>query len=149
MRLTARYHFAASHRLATEALSPEENQRLYGKCNNPYGHGHDYTLEVSVEGPIAAGGQILNRQDLDRLVEEHVLARLDHRDLNTDVSEFAGRVTTTENLTAVIRAQLERHWTLQPRLAGLRISETARNTFGWKNQAPPAMAGSLPSKVHN
>lgn len=132
MRLSARYRFAASHRLSTPALSAEENRRLYGKCNNPYGHGHDYVLEVSVAGAIGADGQLVRRQELDALVAEHVLSLLDHKDLNTDVAGFAGRVTTTENLAAVIRTQLESHWTLEPRLAGVRISETPRNTFTWE-----------------
>jgi 6-pyruvoyltetrahydropterin/6-carboxytetrahydropterin synthase len=133
VRLTARYRFSASHRLATPALSADENRRIYGKCNNPYGHGHDYTLEVSVEGPLGEDGQLVRREELDALVAEHVLTLLDHKDLNSDVTAFAGRVTTTENLAAVVRAQLEQHWTLAPRLAGLRISETPRNTFSWES----------------
>jgi 6-pyruvoyltetrahydropterin/6-carboxytetrahydropterin synthase len=132
MRLTARYHFSASHRLATEALTPEENRRIYGKCNNPYGHGHDYVLEVSVEGPVGEDGLLVRREELDELIARRVLALVDHRDLNRDVAGFAGRVTTTENLADVVRAELERHWTLQPRLAALRISETPRNTFTWE-----------------
>ena len=132
MRLTARYRFAAAHRLATPVLSEEENRRLYGKCNNPYGHGHDYVLEVSVEGPVDESGQVVRRSQLDDLVRERVLRLLDHKDLNKDVAAFEGRVTTTENLAAVIRGQLEQHWTLGPRLAGLRISETPRNTFSWE-----------------
>lgn len=133
MRLTARYHFSASHRLVTPALSAEENRRIYGKCNNPYGHGHDYVLEVSVEGPVGPDGQLVSRGELDTLVEKNVLAHLDHKNLNTDVAGFGGRATTTENLAAVIRAQLLENWTLAPRLAGLRISETPRNTFSWES----------------
>ena len=132
MRLTLRYRFAASHRLASPALSAEENRRIYDKCNNPFGHGHDYVLDVSVEGPVDETGQVVRRVELDDLVNARVLRLLDHRDLNTDVEAFGGRVTTTENLTDVIRTELERHWTLAPRLAGLRISETPRNTFSWE-----------------
>ena len=61
MRLTSRYRFSASHRLDTPALSPEENQKLYGKCNNPHGHGHDYVLEITVDGPVDQDGQVVNR----------------------------------------------------------------------------------------
>jgi len=132
VRLTTRYHFSASHRLSTEALTPEENRRIYGKCNNPFGHGHDYVLEVSVEGPLGDDGQLVRREELNALVAERVLALIDHKDLNRDVAGFAGRVTTTENLADVVRGELERHWTLRPRLAGLRISETPRNTFSWE-----------------
>jgi len=129
MRLTRRYRFAASHRLNTEALSPAENTRLYGKCNNPYGHGHDYVLDVTVEGKLHRDGQVVDRQALDTLVMEQVLARLDHRNLNCDVPELAERVPTTENLASAIEDMLMRSWKLRARLAKVRISETAKNTF--------------------
>ncbi len=129
MRLTRRYRFAASHRLNTEALSPEENTRLYGKCNNPYGHGHDYVLDVTVEGRVGPDGQVVDRQALDTLVSEQVLTRLDHRNLNCDVPELARRVPTTENLASAIEDMLKRNWRLPSRLAKVRISETAKNTF--------------------
>jgi 6-pyruvoyltetrahydropterin/6-carboxytetrahydropterin synthase len=129
MLLSRRYRFAASHRLNTESLSPEENTRLYGKCNNPYGHGHDYVLDVTVEGRMQRDGQVVDRQALDTLVSEQVLARLDHRNLNCDVPELAGRVPTTENLAAAIESMLKRGWRLPARLAKVRISETAKNTF--------------------
>jgi len=129
MRLTRRYRFAASHRLNTDALTIEENARLYGKCNNPFGHGHDYILDVSVEGPVDASGQIVERQALDALVERQVLARVDHRNLNCDLADLEGQVPTTENLAFTIEAMLQREWTLPARLSRVRISETARNTF--------------------
>lgn len=128
-RLTRRYHFAASHRLASPALSEEENRRLYGKCNYPYGHGHDYTLEVSVEGPLDPAGQIVNRRELDELVGRQVLELVDHKNLNLDVPEMEGAVPTTENLASFIQRRLCEGWDLPPRLARIRIIETARNTF--------------------
>jgi 6-pyruvoyltetrahydropterin/6-carboxytetrahydropterin synthase len=129
MLLTRRYRFAASHRLNTEALTPEQNTRLYGKCNNPYGHGHDYVLDVTVEGNVHPDGQVVNRQALDALVMDQVLARLDHRNLNCDVPELLERVPTTENLAAAIEDMMTRNWKLPARLAKVRISETAKNTF--------------------
>ena len=129
MRLTRRYRFAASHRLNTDALTPEQNARLYGKCNYPFGHGHDYVLDVSVEGPLDASGQIVDRNALDALVHQQVLARVDHRNLNCDLPELQRQVPTTENLASAIEAMLTRQWTLPARLARVRISETARNTF--------------------
>ena len=129
MTLTRRYRFAASHRLNAEALSPEENARLYGKCNNPFGHGHDYVLDVTVTGAVDASGQIVNREALDALVEQEVLARVGHRNLNCDVAELKGRVATTENLATAVESMLAAKWTLPASLAGVRISETARNTF--------------------
>ena len=129
MRLTSRYRFAASHRLNTDALSPQENARLYGKCNNPHGHGHDYVLDVTVEGAPDGSGQIVHRGALDALVEGRVLARVDHRDLNSDVPELAGQVTTTENLARAIEGMLKERWSLPARLVRVRIAETARNSF--------------------
>ena len=129
MRLTRRYRFSASHRLNTPALSLEENRRLYGKCNNPYGHGHDYVLDVTVEGPLDASGQVIDREALDALVRERVLRRLDHKNLNADVPELAAGVPTTENLAMLVRDLLKKDWNLAPRLKTVRISETERNAF--------------------
>jgi 6-pyruvoyltetrahydropterin/6-carboxytetrahydropterin synthase len=128
-RLTRRYHFAASHRLASPALSAEENRRLYGKCNYPYGHGHDYGLEISVEGPVQADGQIVSREALDHVVERQVLRLIDHKNLNLDVPEFEGAIPTTENLAYFIERRLRQGWNLEARLAHIGIIETARNTF--------------------
>jgi 6-pyruvoyltetrahydropterin/6-carboxytetrahydropterin synthase len=127
--LTSRYRFSASHRLDTAALSPEENRRLYGKCNNPHGHGHDYLLEITVDGPVGGDGQVVNREALDTLVRQRVLARLDHRNLNADLPEFACQVPTTENLATLVERALAEEWTLPVRLARVRISETGRNSF--------------------
>ena len=129
MQLTSRYRFAASHRLNTDALSPQENARLFGKCNNPHGHGHDYVLDVTVKGAPDASGQIVHRGALDALIQGQVLARVDHRDLNSDVPELAGQVTTTENLARAIERMLKARWTLPARLVRVRIAETARNAF--------------------
>ena len=129
MTLTRRYRFAASHRLHADALSEEENRRLYGKCNNPFGHGHDYVLEVTVEGAPDASGQIADRAALDGMVREQVLSRLDHMNLNQDLPEFQTRVPTTENLASWIEKMLLEHWNLPARLARLRIAETDRNAF--------------------
>jgi 6-pyruvoyltetrahydropterin/6-carboxytetrahydropterin synthase len=127
--LTSRYRFSASHRLDTAALTPEENRRLYGKCNNPHGHGHDYVLEITVDGPVDRDGQVVNREAMDTLIRQRVLARLDHKNLNVDLPQFAHTVATTENLATLVRETLAEHWTLSARLARVRISETGRNSF--------------------
>ncbi len=129
MKLTRRYHFSASHRLDTAALTAEQNQKLYGKCNNPFGHGHDYTLDVTVEGLVDATGQIADRRALDSIVQERILQRYDHRNLSKDVAALKGIVATTENLASSIRAALLEDWSLGARLSKVRISETARNIF--------------------
>ncbi len=134
-RVTRRYKFAASHRLHSGHFSGEENQALYGKCNNPYGHGHDYVLDVSVSGPVdAASGQVVNIQILDRLVGEQILRDFDHTYLNVDVREFGDVVPTSENIIRVMQDRLQAHWQASfagewPRLEKIRLRETKRNTF--------------------
>jgi len=129
VKLTRRYRFSASHRLATPALSDDENRQLYGKCNNPFGHGHDYVLDVTVEGAPDKNGLVVERLALDQVVRSRVLDQLDHRNLNVDVPAMANVVPTTENLASAIRGSLERDWPLAARLSRVRISETDRNIF--------------------
>jgi len=129
VRLTRRYRFAASHRLDVPSLSPDENRRMFGKCNNPYGHGHDYVLDISVEGAPDASGQVVPRASLDRLIDDRVLRKLDHKNLNIEVAELNGRVPTTENLADAIREMLAGEWPLAARLASVRVAETDRNIF--------------------
>ena len=136
MRVTRRYRFAASHRLDAPALSAEENRRLYGKCNNPHGHGHNYVLDVTVEGEVDVHGRVVDPCSLDRLVHEQVLARMDHKNLNEELPEFASAPPTTENLAAVIQTVLLEHWNVPGRLAHLRISETDRNSFDLEATCP-------------
>jgi 6-pyruvoyltetrahydropterin/6-carboxytetrahydropterin synthase len=134
-RVTRRYAFAASHRLDSPRLTPEENRRLYGKCNNPYGHGHNYQVEVSARGPLDAVSQrAVDTDALDRLVSREVLAQLDHRNLNTQVAAFDRAVPTSENLAAEVCRRLKQSWSSVfpgdwPKLEKVRIAETARNIF--------------------
>ena len=96
--LSRRYMFSASHRLHSDAMSEDENAATYGKCNNPYGHGHNYTLEVTVSGPVdQRTGMVCNLTDLDGFVHSEILERFDLQNLNT-LPEFAQNVPTTENL---------------------------------------------------
>jgi 6-pyruvoyltetrahydropterin/6-carboxytetrahydropterin synthase len=132
LKLTRRYRFSASHRLDTPALSVDQNRKLYGKCNNPFGHGHDYVMDVTVGGSTDESGQIVGREALDALVEERILARFDHRNLNMDIAELRGVVPTTESLAAAIGNALGEAWPLRAKLDRVRISETERNTFEWK-----------------
>jgi 6-pyruvoyltetrahydropterin/6-carboxytetrahydropterin synthase len=133
LRVTRRYRFAAAHRLHAGAFSEQENRALYGKCNNPHGHGHDYVLEVSVAGPVdEVSGRVFSPAALDRLVAETALAAFDHRNLNAEVPEFTYVPPTTENLAQLIRQRLLARWAElghRARLAGIRLRETQRNTF--------------------
>jgi 6-pyruvoyltetrahydropterin/6-carboxytetrahydropterin synthase len=129
MKLTRRYRFSAAHRLDSPRLTVEENRALYGKCNNPYGHGHDYVLDVTVDGSPDESGKIVAREPLDQLVWERVLSRFDHRNLNADIPELAGVVATTENLTVVIGKALAEGWSMPAKLDRVRVAETERNIF--------------------
>src|SRR6266704_3671687 len=94
--LTRRYMFSASHRLHSDAMSEEENKATYGKCNNPYGHGHNYALEITVSGPVdESTGMVCNLTDLDSFVEHEIMDRFHIPNLNA-VPEFASDVPTTE-----------------------------------------------------
>jgi 6-pyruvoyltetrahydropterin/6-carboxytetrahydropterin synthase len=106
--LTRKAEFSASHYYNNPALSPEENQRLFGKCNNPNGHGHNYTLEVTVKGEVdPRSGFVVDLKDLKEVLNREVLEALDHRYLNKEVPEFATRIPTTENLAIAIWQRLE------------------------------------------
>jgi 6-pyruvoyltetrahydropterin/6-carboxytetrahydropterin synthase len=135
IRVTRRYEFSASHRLNAAGLSADENRRLYGKCNNPFGHGHNYVLEVSVRGPVEArSGRAVDPAALDRLVREKVIRAFDHKNLNEEIEAFRHAVPTTENFGLLIRDRLKQGWASVfpgqwPELEKVRIAETARNIF--------------------
>lgn len=133
--LGRRYRFAASHRLYTAHLSEEENCRVFGKCANPYGHGHNYVVEVSVSGDVdPATGMIANLADLDAFVERQVLDPFDHKSLNEDVPVFRETVPTTENLCLEIFRRLKTF--PRARLERIRVEETGNNTFEYTGDHP-------------
>lgn len=117
-------------------MSDEENRNTYGKCNNPYGHGHNYALEVTVSGNVdRATGMVCNLADLDGFVREHVLDRFEHVNLNT-LAEFDRCVPTTENLCAEIHEILNRGFRFA-HLEKIRLEETASNSFEYAGGAVP------------
>jgi len=126
--LTRRYMFSASHRLHSDEMSEEENRAIYGKCNNPYGHGHNYVLEVTVSGPVEERtGMVSNLVDLDGFVRQQVVERYDHQNLNLLV-EFVENVPTTENLCIAIYDIVKRGFR-KAHLEKVRIEETMMNSF--------------------
>ena len=132
--LNRRYLFSASHRLHSDALSAEENRATYGKCNNPYGHGHNYRLEVTVSGQVdERTGMVCNLVDLDGFVEREVLSRYDLENLNT-LQEFAKSVPSTENLCVEIFEILQRGFH-HAHLETVRIEETMMNSFEYSGAA--------------
>lgn len=101
--LTRKAEFCAAHRYRLEDLSDEENFRLFGKCSYPHGHGHNYTLEVTVKGDVdPKTGMVINLTDLDRMIKENVVEVLDHKFINVDIPEFEKKIPTTENLALFI-----------------------------------------------
>jgi len=131
--LTRRYRFSSSHRLHSAEMSAEENVATYGKCNNPHGHGHNYTLEVTVSGPVdPATGMVCNLVDLDGFVEREVLSRFHLESMNT-LQEFAQLVPTTENLSVEIFEILQRGFQ-KAHLEGVRLEETMLNSFEYTGE---------------
>jgi 6-pyruvoyltetrahydropterin/6-carboxytetrahydropterin synthase len=126
--LTRRYWFSASHRLHSEGMSEDENRAVYGKCNNPYGHGHNYALEVTVSGQVdPQTGMVCNLVDLDSFVQEKILERFGHQNLNT-LTDFQGVVPTTENLCVAVYGILEREF-CHAGVDKVRVEETMLNSF--------------------
>ena len=133
IELGRRYRFSASHRLHSEKLSEEENRRVYGKCNNPHGHGHNYVVEVRVSGTVdPATGMIANLVDLDGFVEREVIEPFDHKLLNEEVAAFRENVPTTENVCKEIYQRLK-HFS-QAKLERVRVEETGNNTFEYAGE---------------
>jgi 6-pyruvoyltetrahydropterin/6-carboxytetrahydropterin synthase len=136
--LTRRYRFCASHRLHNEALTDEANLRIYGKCDSPFGHGHNYVLEVTVKGPIdQETGMVFDLVALDGIVEREVLERFDYTNLNLDVEDFCSRVPTTENVCEriyhLLDDKLQNGGPLHAAsLARVRLEETSSNFFEYE-----------------
>jgi 6-pyruvoyltetrahydropterin/6-carboxytetrahydropterin synthase len=134
--LSRRYHFSASHRLHSESYGAEENQAVFGKCNNPHGHGHNYTVQVTLSGPVSdVTGMVCDLAELDAFAAENLLQRFDHMNLNT-LECFKESVSTTENLSIEVyrifseftAAHLER----------VHVEETSNNSFDYSGDTYPA-----------
>jgi 6-pyruvoyltetrahydropterin/6-carboxytetrahydropterin synthase len=131
--LTRRYMFSASHRLHSDQMSAEQNRVTFGKCNNLYGHGHNYVIEITVSGPVdGQTGMVCNLVDLDGCVSMEVLQRYDHQNLNL-LPEFAKAVPTTENLCISIYEILQRGFR-HAHLEKVRIEETMMNSFEYRGE---------------
>ena len=131
--LTRRYMFSASHRLHSDDMTAHENRAIYGKCNNPYGHGHNYNIEITVSGPVdAQTGMVCNLVDLDGFVHAEILERFDHQNLNL-LTEFANTVPTTENLCISIYEIVKRGFN-KSHLEKVRIEETMMNSFEYSGE---------------
>ena len=135
LETTRTYEFAASHRLHSPHLSEEENQSLFGKCNNLKGHGHNYVLEITVAGVIdAISGRVVDPNELDEIVNREVVERYDHKHLNEDIVEFAALVPSTEVLTKTIWDRLVNKLPDGVQLKQVLVRETARNSFAYNGE---------------
>jgi 6-pyruvoyltetrahydropterin/6-carboxytetrahydropterin synthase len=122
--LTRKVEFSASHHYHNPDLSAAENQRIFGKCNNPNGHGHNYTLEVTVKGSVdAQTGFVVDLKQLKEIMNREVVDALDHRYLNKEVPEFADQIPTTENIAIAVWKRLQGKLNVA-KLHRVRIYET-------------------------
>lgn len=131
MDVTRIFDFSASHRLHAPALAADENVRVFGKCNNPAGHGHNYVLEVTLRGRPGGTGELLAAAEFDRIVQEEVVDRWDHRHLNVDLREFDGINPTAEEIARVawrrLAARLGAAAGSGAKLHRIKLRETERN----------------------
>ena len=127
--LSRRYHFSASHRLHSESYTAEQNRAVFGKCNNPHGHGHNYIAQVTVSGPVdPATGMVCNLVDLDDFARKNLLARFDHTNLNT-LAIFQDTVPSTENLAIEIYKIFQGFTAAH--LENVHVEETTNNSFDY------------------
>ena len=140
MEVTRKYSFSASHRLHVGSYSENKNAELFGKCNNPYGHGHNYEIFVTARGPVdEESGLAVDTRKLDRLVSERVLAAFHLKNMNADVAALQETVPTTENVGLAISRMIRDGWNHEfpgawPVFEKVRIYETERNIFEIENE---------------
>ena len=131
--LSRRYHLSASHRLHSEAYDAKRNREIFGKCNNPHGHGHNYTVQVTVSGEVdPETGMVCNLADLDAFAQTNLIERFDHMNLNT-LDCFQESVSTTENLSVEIY-RIFRNFTAA-HLERVHVEETSNNSFDYAGGA--------------
>jgi 6-pyruvoyltetrahydropterin/6-carboxytetrahydropterin synthase len=132
--LTRRETFAAAHRLFKAGLSDEENFKIFGKCSNPNWHGHNYTLEVTVIGEVdSETGFVMDIKKLKELIQEYVISKVDHKNLNIDSDFMKGIIPTSENITIAIWNQLADKIS-GGKLFSVKLYETENNYFEYKGE---------------
>jgi len=127
--LSRRYHFSASHRLHTDKYDAAQNASIFGKCNNPHGHGHNYTVQVTLSGQVdPVTGMVCNLAELDAFAQTNLLEQFDHTNLNT-LAFFQNSVSTTENLSIEIYRIFQRFTAAH--LESVHVEETSNNSFDY------------------
>ena len=132
--ITRKFHFSASHKVSIASWSNEENLRVFGKCANPNGHGHNYIMEVTVAGKAdAVTGYVMDLKELNRIVEDELIEKIDHKNLNVDVDFLKDINPTTENLAIAFWNEIEKHINNDKRkLHSLRLFETEKNSVEYR-----------------
>lgn len=132
--ITRKFHFSASHRVYNPALSDEENLKIYGKCSNPNGHGHNYEMDVTVSGDIDPElGYVMDLTQLKILVEKEIIDKVDHKNLNLDVDFMESVLPSTENIAVTFWNQIESKINAKNRkLYSIRIRETINNSIEYR-----------------
>lgn len=124
--LTQRFEFSAAHRLDNPALDEQRNRELFGKCNNPAGHGHNYEFEVTLAGPPDPAGHMISSDQFAHIVNRQVVDRFDHKHLNVQTSEFASVIPSVENIARVIHELLANQFPSPITLHRVRVWETGK-----------------------
>ena len=132
--ITRRFHFSASHRVFNPSLSDEENFMKFGKCSNPNGHGHNYIMDITVAGDVdAETGFVMDLSVLKQIVEEEIISKVDHKNLNIDVDFMRGVLPSTENIAIKIWDQVEQKINSPKRkLYSVKIKETVNNSVEYR-----------------
>lgn len=127
VHLSQKFEFSATHRLHSPGLSEADNQRIYGKCNNPHGHGHNYEVQVTLKGIPDASGSLIDVPEFERIVASTVIDRFDHKNLNVELPDFRELVPTVENIAMTIyrllKPRLEQD---RSQLAAVTVWETPK-----------------------
>jgi len=126
-RLSQKFEFSASHRLHNDKLSDEENRQTYGKCNNPFGHGHNYEVQVTLRGKPNSNGLLVDVPAFEKIVRQYAIENLDHRNLNVEVPEFKQLIPSVENISMVVFGMLKNRFAdLGAELASVTVWETPK-----------------------
>ena len=131
IHLTRRERFSSAHRMCREDWSDEENKKVFGKCSNSNWHGHNYTLWVTVKGEVSDEyGFVINLNTLKQIISEHIISKLDHKNINLDVDFMKGKIATTENLAISIWNELKPHIEREGAyLHCVKVAETENNSI--------------------
>ncbi len=133
--ISRRAEFSASHRLFNPEFSDAENDAIYGRCNNPNGHGHNYVMEVTLRGRVAPDtGMVMDLKHLKQVIDDVIIDKVDHRHLNYDVDFLAGIIPTAENIAVAFWQQLEKHLGESAELYEVRVWESDNNVAWYRGE---------------